>query len=65
MSDPRDIEADERALIAYALRSMDAYTLTRSKHSYDRALRALDRAETLRREAERLRRRKREGVADA
>jgi hypothetical protein len=55
MADLRDIEAEERALVSYALHNMDDYTITRSSQSYDRALRALERAEALRREAERLR----------
>ena len=56
MANLEDVVADERALVAYALRSMDDFTLTRSKQSYERAHSALERAETLRREAERLRR---------
>ena len=55
MADLRDIEAEERALVSYALHNMDVYAFTRSKQSYERAYSALKRAETLRREAERLR----------
>ena len=55
MTDPQHLEAQERALVSYALASMDHYTLTRSKQSYEAALRALESAEKLRREAERLR----------
>ncbi len=55
MADLRQIEAEERALVSYALLSMDVYTLTRSQQSYEIAHQALARAETLRREAKRLR----------
>jgi hypothetical protein len=56
MADLRDIEAEERALVSYALDAMDVFTLTRSQQSYERAHRALERAEKLRRKAECLRR---------
>jgi hypothetical protein len=55
MANLREIEAEERALVSYALASMDVYTFTRSEESYEIAHAALSRAETLRREAERLR----------
>ena len=55
MANLREIEAEERALVSYALLSMDVYTLKRSQQSYEIAHEALVRAETLRREAERLR----------
>src|SRR4029450_3065634 len=55
MADLRQIEAEERALVSYALICMDVYALTRSRQSYEIAHEALTRAETLRREAKRLR----------
>jgi hypothetical protein len=55
MADLREIEAEERALVSYALLSMDVYTLKQSQQSYEIAHEALVRAETLRREAKRLR----------
>jgi len=47
----RDIEAEERALMSYALHNMDVYAFTRSKQSYERAYSALKRVESFRRKA--------------
>jgi hypothetical protein len=59
MADLRDLEAEERALVTFARLSIDIYAFTHSLRTHDIAHEALSRAEPLRREAQRLRRRKR------
>lgn len=62
MTDLRDLEAEERALVTFAWPSMDVYSVTHGERAYNIAHEALSRAELLRREAERLRSQERELV---
>jgi hypothetical protein len=51
MADVSNLEAEERALVAFARQTMVIYALTHSERSFKLAHDALQRAELLRREA--------------